>query len=649
MIPQGELLADRFVVGHELGQGGLAWVASAWDRRERVEVALKILLPQHASQRIIRQRFRREVLLSQGLVHSGIVEVYDLHRDDRWLFFSMELCQGLNLKEWTRVNGRPSRSQRRELLRDLAGALRYAHKKGVIHRDIKPQNVMWSPGRGTKLLDFGLARVESMAGLTSHSTLLGTPDYMAPELAAGLPVDGRSDIYSLGVLWYELATGKMPFTASSPFELLRTMADNDGPAPTGNDVDEVEAHLVQRLLKRRPEERINSIEELLDAMDGAGHLPDTEQNPAFCLRCGTQASQSAPFCLACGADWGGTALSRGSAMLALTHSDGSTEDLDKIMESIGTAPNPTEDPRRALSRLPVVLLKGIEIQAAKGLRAALLQGGFTTELRLLAEDNFDLLHRRGTPGILFTGALLGSWAVICTVAYALTGTLGLCLALAAGPAVGWLLQKRSHIFLAPVYLCQTQAESRFTAIASSEWRDFLQRSPEPATLRLAEGLMVRTHLLAGELERISVPREIMAGIRRAIQDSVSAGMEILHQIMPLDVSLRVTDLRALWEELEAAETRAKMASSPEMARLEKARVARMEAELTQMANTEEERSRLVQRLLRLTSSIDRSRRDLRSTTNAADQASIASKRLHDEAGLLRQAVTELDQLSGGMK
>ena len=269
----GDVLAGRFEILDEIGRGGLARVFAAHDRTLDQDVALKVLMPHLAEQRVIRERFRREVALSRSLVHPAIVRVYDLFETDEHTFFSMDLLACATLKEQLRHHGPAPAAQRKGIVTSICEALAAAHTMGIVHRDIKPHNVMRLPGGEVRVLDFGLARVESMAGLTANSVLMGTPEYMAPETAAGLPVDGRADLYSLGVLWFELATGELPFASRSPLEHFKRISEEDGPAPVGPDITPTESAIIQRLLRHQPEERFASATEVIEALNAGTMVP----------------------------------------------------------------------------------------------------------------------------------------------------------------------------------------------------------------------------------------------------------------------------------------------------------------------------------------------------------------------------------------
>src|SRR5438132_7211716 len=191
------LLAGRFEVLRPMGTGGLAEVIAARDRVTGQEVAVKLLHIHLAREPEVAERFRREMAVTRGLDHPGIVRVFDLHEHEGRPFFTMELLRGETLAQRLKQGPIPSAEARR-IAASAAAALQSAHRAGVVHRDIKPHNIFLTSEGTVKLLDFGLARVAGWARLTAQSTVMGTPGYIAPELLGGSGADARADIYSLG-------------------------------------------------------------------------------------------------------------------------------------------------------------------------------------------------------------------------------------------------------------------------------------------------------------------------------------------------------------------------------------------------------------------------------------------------------------------
>ncbi|MFQ5858116.1 MAG: serine/threonine-protein kinase PknK [Anaerolineae bacterium] len=285
------VIGGRYRLLDRLGAGGMGVVYRAHDAQADRWVALKLLFPHHVYTEGAR-RFRREFRALSRLHHPHIVRVFDFGLEDDQAYYAMEYVVGLNLAQWQLQQGdQLSRPAWLTIARQLAEALAYIHAQGIIHRDIKPENVMIvesSPGDGglsAKLMDFGVAKlVEATTHLTEPGSLLGTAAYMAPEQAQKLAVDYRADLYALGVLLYEAATGARPFTADDPVALALQHIGRDPAPPRSVNPDlppAVEA-IILRLLVKQPQARYPSAEALLADLariDGAvpAIMPQPEQ------------------------------------------------------------------------------------------------------------------------------------------------------------------------------------------------------------------------------------------------------------------------------------------------------------------------------------------------------------------------------------
>lgn len=264
----------RYQLRNLLGQGGMARVLLAWDPVLDRQVAIKVVQKaqlEAGTAELVLSRFRREAQAAARLSHPNIVQVYEFGEDERLAFIAMELVAGRPLTHFLR-EGVPMELPRVLLiLTQLLEALSYSHERGVVHRDIKPGNLLIVPkGTVVKITDFGIARIESSV-LTQHGDLLGTPSYMAPEQYLGERADGRADLFSAGVLLYELVTGVRPFGGESNAQVMNRILYDNPPPPS-----QVNAALppgldwvINRALAKEPEDRFPTAAAFLEALDAA--------------------------------------------------------------------------------------------------------------------------------------------------------------------------------------------------------------------------------------------------------------------------------------------------------------------------------------------------------------------------------------------
>jgi serine/threonine-protein kinase len=265
----GRTIGKYRIVG-QLGRGGAGIVYKAVDETLGRDVAVKTLNPDLANTEVM-SRFRAEATILAKLNHPQIATIFELFREENELLMVMEFVRGETLDKLSERRG-PIAPDRSAYLIDLIlSALEHAHRAGVVHRDIKPANVMVSDEGGIKIMDFGIARVLGAEQKTIDFRLMGTPAYMSPEQVMGEEVDGRSDLYSVGVLFYRLLTGALPFSADTALGMLqRQIRDNPTPLhvhrPTLPDWCD---QIVQRALAKTPADRFQSAEEFRDALSRA--------------------------------------------------------------------------------------------------------------------------------------------------------------------------------------------------------------------------------------------------------------------------------------------------------------------------------------------------------------------------------------------
>jgi TolB-like protein len=273
-----DAIRDRYTIDRELGRGGMATVYLVRDLKHDRLVALKVLHPELAAA-LGSERFLREIKLAARLQHPHILPVFDSGEAAGSLWYAMPFVEGESLRDRLARHGELPVADAVRILRDIAGALDYAHRHGVVHRDVKPENVLLSEG-GALVADFGVAKALTAAaegeGLTATGLALGTPAYMAPEQATGDPsADHRADLYALGVVAYELVTGQAPFAGRTAQALMAAHA-TETPEPITRrrpTVPPTLAFLVMRLLEKRPADRPQSAEAVLRELDPVSSAP----------------------------------------------------------------------------------------------------------------------------------------------------------------------------------------------------------------------------------------------------------------------------------------------------------------------------------------------------------------------------------------
>ncbi|HEY7004021.1 MAG TPA: Stk1 family PASTA domain-containing Ser/Thr kinase [Gaiellaceae bacterium] len=257
------LFDGRYRIVRKLGAGGMANVYLAEDEDLGRRVAIKILNERYANDDLFIERFRREAKSAAALSHPNIVSVYDRGEAEGTYYIAMEVIEGRSLKELIMTRGPLPIAQALAYTYEILEALRFAHRHGIIHRDIKPHNILI--GERLKVTDFGIARAGA-SQMTEAGSIMGTAQYLSPEQARGAPVTASSDLYSVGIVLYEMLTGKVPFTGDSAIEIAMKHL-NDAPKPPSKIRPEIPEELDQvvlRALAKNPEDRYQSAEEFSD-------------------------------------------------------------------------------------------------------------------------------------------------------------------------------------------------------------------------------------------------------------------------------------------------------------------------------------------------------------------------------------------------
>jgi serine/threonine-protein kinase len=271
-LERGKTLGQYEIIT-PLGQGGMASVYRAYQTNLDREVAIKVIAPQFANDPAFAERFRREARSIARLRHPNILTVYDAGEETGMLYLAMELVEGQTLKEELQGKGLDAERAAR-LISQVASALDYAHSKGIIHRDVKPANVLLDQDGRAVLSDFGIAKlVEANTQLTGTGVGVGTPDYMSPEQAMGEELDARSDEYSLGVMAYELLSGQRPFTGDTPIAIIMGHVSKALPSlhSINPKISKAVEQVVNRALAKKPAERYESCGAFAKALTEAIH------------------------------------------------------------------------------------------------------------------------------------------------------------------------------------------------------------------------------------------------------------------------------------------------------------------------------------------------------------------------------------------
>jgi serine/threonine protein kinase len=268
-LERGSTFADRYEIIEELGKGGMGRVYKVYDKKIREIIALKLLKPEIASDLRTTERFSNELRFARKISHPHVCRMYDLGEEGQAHFITMEYVPGEDLKSFIRRAGHLTEPKAMSIAAQIAEGLAEAHRLGVLHRDLKPQNVMIDRDGNAKVMDFGIARSLHAAGLTASGVMVGTPEYMSPEQAEASVVDQRSDIYSLGIILYEMVTGRVPFSGETPLSiaLKQKVEMPRDPRELNSMISEGLSRLIMKCLEKDKEKRYQSAQELRADLD----------------------------------------------------------------------------------------------------------------------------------------------------------------------------------------------------------------------------------------------------------------------------------------------------------------------------------------------------------------------------------------------
>jgi serine/threonine protein kinase len=264
ILERGTTFAGRYEIIEEVGWGGMGRVYKVYDKKIKETIALKLLKPEITSDHRTIERFSNELKFARKISHPNVCRMYDLGEEGEAHFITMEFVPGEDLKSFIRRAGHLSEAKAIFIARQISEGLAEAHRLGVLHRDLKPQNVMIDRDGNAKVMDFGIARSLHAAGVTRTGVMIGTPEYMSPEQADAVELDQRSDIYSLGVILYEMVTGRVPFAGETPLSvaLKHKVERPKDPRELNSLISGGLSRLIMKCLEKDREKRYQGAEEL---------------------------------------------------------------------------------------------------------------------------------------------------------------------------------------------------------------------------------------------------------------------------------------------------------------------------------------------------------------------------------------------------
>ncbi len=265
----GSMLGERYEILRLLGEGGMGAVYQARDRELDRMVAVKVIRPEMARRPEILRRFKQELILARQITHRNVIRIYDLGQAEGIKFITMEYIEGEDIRSILRRDGKYTPEKAVDILIQVCHALDAAHAEGVVHRDLKPQNIMIDQEERLLVMDFGVARSTEMAGFTHTGTLIGTPEYMSPEQAKGEHVDQRSDLFALGIIFYEILTGKIPYQANTLVGmLLKRMQEKPvPPVEVDQSIPQPLSDIVMKCLQVDLTQRYQNAKEILQDLE----------------------------------------------------------------------------------------------------------------------------------------------------------------------------------------------------------------------------------------------------------------------------------------------------------------------------------------------------------------------------------------------
>ncbi len=279
-LTRGSVFAGRYEIIEELGKGGMGRVYRVEDKKVHEEVALKLIKPEIAKDKKTIERFRNELKIARKIRHKNVCAMYDLGEEKGRHYITMDYIPGQDLKGLIRQTGRLAISTAISIGKQVCEGLKEAHRVGVIHRDLKPNNIMIDKEGSVRIMDFGIARTVKDIGITGSGMMIGTPEYMSPEQVEGEEVDQFSDIYTLGIILYEMTTGTLPFKADTPFAVgIKHKSEAPrNPKELNPQISDDLSRLILKCMEKPQENRYQDVEEILEDLGKIEKgIPTTER------------------------------------------------------------------------------------------------------------------------------------------------------------------------------------------------------------------------------------------------------------------------------------------------------------------------------------------------------------------------------------
>ncbi len=280
MLDRGTTFAERYEIIEELGRGGMGRVYKVFDKKIKEVIALKLIRPEISADESTIERFNNELRLARKISHRHVCTMFDVGEEGPSHFITMEYVPGEDLKRFIKRSGQLTVGKAVSIASQICEGLSEAHRLGIVHRDLKPQNIMIDENGNTRIMDFGIARFLEGEGMTTQGVMIGTPDYMAPEQAELEGVDQRSDIYALGIILFEMVTGRVPFKGKTPLSVAMKHKNQAPPDPTDLNAQVTMdlSRVILRCLEKEKSQRYQNAEDLLaDLKNIEDGLPTTQK------------------------------------------------------------------------------------------------------------------------------------------------------------------------------------------------------------------------------------------------------------------------------------------------------------------------------------------------------------------------------------